>query len=460
MASSALALLISTVQSPLVAQGAAAGQSAGQPAAGQAPAGQAAAGQTGTKNYKDRAEYDLYSKITQTQDPKARLELLNTWQDKYPQSDFAPDRLKYFVATLAQLAPTDPTQRQALITKCEELMKQDPKDFTALYYLSLFGPQVGGANPPADLTPQVQAAAHGLLDNVDTAFAPDKKKPNMSDADWAKAKNAVVAIAHNALAWAATTSKDTATAENEYKQSLQANPDQGTVSALYAKLLIDDKKVPDALFEYARAAQYTGPGPALPANTRTQLMDYFNKAYKDYHGSPDGADQVLNQAKTDALPPSGFTMTSAADLANKEADAINQRMASDPGFKLWIGIKQQLTGDQGDQFFNSNVKDAEIPGGAEGVKNFTGTVISMDPQDKPTKIVLGVEDPTKPDATLEFSQPIMADQVKVGQKLDFSGVADSYTKDPYMLTFKDPTVPGVKTTAPARKGRARTARPK
>lgn len=55
----------------------------------QAPAAQAAGAQP-AKNYKDRAEYDLYLKITQTTDPKARLELLNTWQDKYPTSDYAP----------------------------------------------------------------------------------------------------------------------------------------------------------------------------------------------------------------------------------------------------------------------------------------------------------------------------------------------------------------------------------
>jgi hypothetical protein len=30
-------------------------------------------------------------------------------------------------------------------------------------------------------------------------------------------------------------------------------------------------------------------------------------------------------------------------------------------------------------------------------------------------------------------------------------VADSFTKEPYMLTFKDPTVPGVQTSAPPRK---------
>jgi hypothetical protein len=69
-----------------------------------------------------------------------------------------------------------------------------------------------------------------------------------------------------------------------------------------------------------------------------------------------------------------------------------------------------------------------------------------------------VEDPTKPDATLTFSKPLPTsalDKIKVGQKIDFSGVADSYTKDPYMLTFGDPTIPGVQTTAPARTGRKR-----
>ena len=65
-------------------------------------------------------------------------------------------------------------------------------------------------------------------------------------------------------------------------------------------------------------------------------------------------------------------------------------------------------------------------------------------------VVVGVEDPTKGDATLEFSEPLSTEalnQIKVGQKIDFSGVADSYTKDPYMLTFKDPTIPGVKTSS-------------
>lgn len=430
-------------------------QAAGQSAApGGGQGGQAAP----QKNYKDRAEYDLYSKITQTQDPKARLDLLNQWQDKYPQSDFADDRLKYFINTLAQLAPNDPPSRQQLIQKCQQMLQKDPKFFLASYYVALWGPAVGGASPPPDLLTQVDTAAHAVLDGVEDTFNASKKPANVSDTQWSTLKNQATALAHNALAWEAASKKDTATAENEYKASLQANPDQGNLSAMYGKLLIDDKKYPEGLFEYARAGEYAGPGPALTPDQRAKLLDYFNKAYKDYHGAPDGADQILAQAKTSALPPPDLKITSAADLANQQNDALTQRFSSDPQFKIWYGIKQGLTGDNGQQVFDSNVKDAEIPGGADNVKDFTGTVISIDPPDHPTKVVLGVEDPTKPDATLEFSQPLPAaalDKIKVGQKIDFSGVADSYSKDPYMLTFKDPTIPGVQTTAPPRKATRR-----
>jgi len=444
---------------PLAAAGALtllAGWVAVAPARAQQPAAAPAAGQAPAKNYKDRAEYDLYNKVTQTTDPKARLEVLNTWQDKYPQSDYAPERLQYYIDTLSRLAPNDPSQRQPLLNKCQELLKTDPKNSLALYLISFWGPAVRGNNPPPELQSQVESAAHAFISGADEAFSPANMPKGISPADFEKAKKFRLGAAHNALAWVATAKKDNATAESEYKESLKVNPDQGPVSAQYAKALYDDKKIPEALFQYARAAQFDGPG-ALPPATRTQLLDFFNKAYKGYKGNAEGADQLLAQAKTSALPPDGFTIASASDAAKKEADAMNQRINSDPAFKLWYTIKSNLVGDQADSFFTSSVKDAEIPGGAEGVKTFSGTVISIDPPDKPTKVVLGVEDPAKPDATLLFSQPLPAsalDTIKVGAKLDFSGVADSFTKDPYMLTFKDPTIPGVQTTAPPKKGRA------
>lgn len=444
LATGAFALLVG-----LTGVSTAGAQDAAQPA-GQAPA----------KNYKDRAEYDLFNKVVQTTDPKGRLEALNTWQDKYPQSDYAPERLAYYLDTLSRLAPGDPAQRQALLTKCQEALKADPKNANALFLVTLWGPQVGGNNPSPDLVSQVESAGHAFIGGADDFFAASKKPQGITDADFQKAKVFRTAMAHNALAWAAVSKKDAATAETEYKASLTTNPDQPGVSAGFARFLYDQKKMPEALFQYARAAQYSGPGALQPA-AQKQLMDFFNDAYKKYHGNPEGADKILAQAKTAALPPDGYTIGSAAKAAQAEAEAINKRMDSDPAFKLWYTVKTNLVGEKGDSFFTESVKDVELPGGAEGVKNFSGTIISVDPADKPTKIVLGVDDPAKGDATLEFSQPLPAsalDKVKVGEKLEFDGTVDSFTKDPYMLTFKDPTVPGVQTTAPPKKPARRPRR--
>jgi hypothetical protein len=439
VASSAFALLTSVVSVPVaLAQDTNQQQSA---AGGQQPA-------AGQKNYKDRAEYDLFAKVTQTQDPAARLQLLNQWQDKYPQTDYAQERLQYYVLTLSALSAKDPSQRQLLLQKAGDLLKLDPKNFQALYAITYFGPGAGGQSPSPDVMSQVDTAAHGLVDAANDAFDPSKKPASVSDADFQKAKAQALGYAHNALAWEAIQKKDNATAESEYTASLQANPEQGSISAVLGKMLVTDKKTPEGLFEYARAAQYDGPG-ALPPATRQQLMEYFNKEYKAYHGSDEGKQQLLDQAKTSAVPPSGLQITSAQALANQEAGELQKRIDSDPGFKVWYAVKQSLQ-DKGDAFFTSSVKEYDLPGESVPSKAFTGTVISVDPN----KVTLGVENPTTPDATLEFSQPLPAaamDKIKVGEKLDFSGIVDSYTKDPYMLTLKDPTIPGVQTAAPARK---------
>jgi hypothetical protein len=407
-----------------------------------------------TPNWKDRQEYDLFIKMSETVDPNARLELLNSWQDKYPQSKVAALRLRYYIATLAIVAQTTADKRQLLLDKCRELVKLDSKDMNALYQAAVWGPIVGGASPSSDLLSEVDAAAKGFISGAEAAFALAKKPTGISDADFIKAKSFQLSVAHNALAWEAMIKNDLPTADTEYKASLTANPEQGTTAAQYAKFLYDQKRYPEALFQYGRAAQYTGPGPALQPAARSQLMSFFINTYKDFHGGTDGADQVLAQAKISALPPEKFYIESATEAAKKEAEELNTRIASDPRFGLWFTIRQNLTGDQGDIFFNQRVKGALIPGGAQGVRTFSGTVISLNSPDEPTKVLLAVDDSTKPDATLEFSKPLPAsalDKIKAGQKVEFSGVVGRYVKDPYMLTFQDPTILGVQTNEPARK---------
>lgn len=449
-AASAFALWSGLMTLPAKAQ-----EPAQAPPAGQQPAGAqpAAGGQKPAKNYKDRGEYEVYDRVVKaTSDPKAQVAALQEWQDKYPQSDYAPERNQYWLLALSKLAQTDPAAKQQLVTKASEIFKADPKNFRAAYLVAAYGPQIGGQSPTPELQSQVHTAAQAVLDLAPETFDPSKKPANVPQEQFDQAKTQAQLIASKAMIWEATSKKDNAAIGAAYKAALQASPNQAALSAEYAKFLVNDKKMPEGLFEYARAAQYDGPG-ALPPATRQQLLDYFNKAYAGYHGSEDGKQQMMDQAKSQALPPDGMQLTSAQDMANKNAAALQSRIDSDPAFKIWYAIKQSLQ-EKGDSYLANDLKNVEIPGESVPDKAFSGTIITVDPN----RVTIGVEDPAKPDATLEFSKPLPAaamEKVKVGEKIQFSGIADSFVKEPYMLTIKDPTIPGVQTAAPAKKGTAR-----
>jgi len=424
---------------------------------GQQPQGQQPA-QGGQKNWKDRAEYDLYNSIAHEQDLHKRLDLLDQWTQKYPTTDFTDLRAQTYVATLGPLSAQDPSVRPKAIEAAKKVLATNPKDFTSLYWLAIDTPAQGGSSPSPDQIHDAETAGNGLLQQSETVFEASKKPAATSDADWAKAKNDVVALAHAALGWAANAKKDLPTAQKEFEAYLKANPNNANISYQLGQVVLQQQKpdlYPLALWSFARAAAYEGQG-SIPAGNRPQVLAYFKKVYTQYHGSEEGADNLLSQAKESPLPPDGFKIVSAAETANKQAADLQSKISSDPSLAMWYSIQQSLTGDQGESFFTNNVKDAEIPGGANGVKTFTGTVISVEP----TKVVLGVLDPTKPDATLTFDDPLPPDAVKVGDKIQFSGIGESFTKEPFMLTFKDAALPGVKTVKAPTKRPARRTRPR
>lgn len=410
------------------------------------------------KNWKDRAEYDLFISIQKATDPAKRLELLNQWQDKYPQTDYSKERLEFFVATTAAAG-----QPKKTLDYAKQLLKVDPKDLNSLYYTVLFGPGVYGAGATAEEQGEVQAAAQAILDSAGGPFADKNKPANVSADQWSTAKNSASAIAHGSLGWLAGVKKDGATAEKEYTASLQIDPTNGQVIYTLAGVYLSEKKYQEAVFYYARAASYDGKG-ALPAPARATALAYLtDKIYVILHGSKEGLDAVLATAKTSATPPPGFHVVTVDEVATKDAAKQQAYLDANPDIKLWYTIQQALIVDGGQAYFDANVKDADLPGGANGVKTFKGIVTSIDPAEKPTKVVLGVYDAAKPDAatsakpdaTLVFEEPVTA-PVKVGDMIEFSGVADSFTKDPYMLTFKDPDAPALK---PAAKPKPKKPRP-
>ncbi len=99
--------------------------------------------------------------------------------------------------------------------------------------------------------------------------------------------------------------------------------------------------MPLALFEYARAASYDGPG-ALDANTRKSIDGFLGKAYTTYHGSAMGLDQVKTVAKAAALPPADFKILSTVDIAKADEEKRQQAAKENPMLAFWNEIKEGL----------------------------------------------------------------------------------------------------------------------
>jgi hypothetical protein len=282
-----------------------------------------------------------------------------------------------------------------------------------------------------------EKVARYLIANADTVFAADKMPQGATPAQWAQAKPTMVNFAQFTLGYIGVEGKDSAKAQAELTKTLEMDPTNAPASSMLAGVLLAQQKehpelMSEALFEYARAAGLTGPT-ALPAPQQKSLGEFLTKAYTLYHGSAEGLDQVKALAKASALPPAGFKIKSTVDLDADKAAAAAAEAAANPMLALWRTIKTELTGDNGPAYFESSVKDAGLPGGANGVTKFKGKLVSTTPAVRPKELTLAIEGAAA-DVTLKLEEPLPG-MMEAGGEISFSGAAKAYTKDPYMLTF-------------------------
>jgi len=381
--------------------------------------------------WKDQAEFDLVSALNKDTNPTTRLASLDKWTKDYASTDFQEIRRKAYLITYQQLNRT----KDAFNAATEILQKDDPNDVTALSAI------VGGIyqmNPPAapDLDTTEKTARY-ILANLDTIYAPAKKPAGQTDEQWAQVKPQMKPYAQRTVAYIYFVRKDNVKAEEELVKTLELNPNDAVVSNWLASVILAQnkekpEKQPIALFHYARAASFDGQG-SLPAANRQQLLAFFNKAYATYHGSAEGADKVIALAKTNALPPADFHIDSTADIAAARIKSDEEVAKADPMRALWRTVKNEIA-DKGAAYFESSVKETNLPGGANGVTKFKGKIISMTPATRPKTIVLAVEKPDVPDATLKFEEALPG-KMEPGEDLEFNGSASAFTKEPYMLTF-------------------------
>jgi tetratricopeptide (TPR) repeat protein len=399
-------------------------------------------GQQPAQNWKDRAEYDLYTAIAKEPDPAKRLPLLNSWKEKYPTSDFAQTRQDVFVQTYAALRQPD-----KVIAAGNEALQTDPKDFTALYYMALNVQLL--AKPTADDLASGEKAANGLLSILDTFFAAGKKPATTTDAAWTTAKTQAEVLGHATLGWIALSKKDDQTAEKEFTKVLQLSPnasmstgwpvDSAQVSSWLGTAIAHDaiqekkpERYPEALFQFARAASLDQAQGGLPAASRQPFETYFVNAFNRYHGqdAPELA-KLRDLAKAQAFPPQGWTLK---DVNTVKADNEEKFKKENPGLALWMTLKQALIAPDGQQYFDTNMKGTEVPGGAGGVQTFKGKLISSKPALHPKDLVLSIGDGTTPDVTLHLDA-VLPGKADPGVEIEFSGVPSGFTKEPFNITF-------------------------
>ncbi len=406
-----------------------------------------AQGQQKQPQWKDHAEYELYVSITKEADPKKALALLEQWKQKYPDSQFVEERLRWTIETQRKL-----NSAAGMMAAAKEWLAVNPKSIQALYYINLLTPSLNDTSAEALATSE--AAAKSLLANLNEFFAPDKKPAGTSDADWQKARSDMAALAHRTLGWINLSRKNYDEAEKHLVENLKLNPNDAEASAWLGTVIVQAKKVdtyPQALFHFARAGCYEGPGALDPAR-RKQMYGYFEKAYTKYHGSNEGMAQVCDLARKQALPPADFTILSVAEIAELKEKELREK---DPQLAFWVKLRDALKEPSGEQYFEQGMKDALVP--PENERPLRGKLVRHSPAKNPKELVLALSDDHTPEVTIRLEEPLVG-AAEPGTVIQFRGVPKQFTREPFMIVFeaeKDQIIgwpsPAPKKAPPAKK---------
>ncbi len=268
-------------------------------------------------------------------------------------------------------------QAKQAVDVAKQILANDPNDFSALYITVTLTQSLAGQSPTPDVLDQGEKAATALL-NINTA------PPNLTADQWTTQKPQVQNLALTTLGWIALQKKNWQAAQTNFQKSLQIDPNNGTIDFQLATAIYSEKdpaKTPTALFYFARAATYEGQG-ALNPDGRKTVMTYVQKAYKGYHGSDEGFNNLLAAAKASPTPPADFTIKNALDIAKAEMANEEEWTKAHPQEAMWKGIKEALTGADGANYFDSSMKDAQLP-------PLKGKVVKLEPATRPKTIAPG-----------------------------------------------------------------------
>jgi hypothetical protein len=422
-----------SAQSPAAQPAAQAGQAAAQP----------------EKKPKDTGEYDIANAVIVDLDPakpnnQKALTDLNTWTQKYPESDYKDDRLFYFMQAYSGLQPQQPDKvleyGAQLMAKDLKTVLPDPTQVLRVLYLATANTQLVKDPTPAQLAIG-QKAAKDLQAFVPTYFTPERKGASVTDAQWAQVRTQVEQAASSTLVYIAMypgaqamAKKDYPGAETAFRQALKDYADNGWIAYNLGAAILQERvpeKMPEGLYEIARgAAMDPAKGGIADAKTRDTVQAYLTKVYISFHGSDEGLDQLKQLALASPTPPPDFKIKTASEIADEKQKQFETQY---PELAMWEKIKGMLTTPDGEQTFTGQLKDTELP-------KLKGQVMSGVPECKSKSILVAVPEPDqKSTLTAEITLKLdaaLTGKPTEGTEITFTGaVPSAFTKDPFMLTL-------------------------
>lgn len=389
-----------------------------------------------------QGEYDPYNEVVKdinTTDFTKALTDLDAWSQKFPESDYKDDRTAFYVQ-----AYTATNQASKALDAAAGLMARDlstvfPGESGKATIVRLLYNVVWAIshdpNPTPVATPVGDKAAHQLM-----AF--DQPIPGVSAADWEKARASMKQEATAALLYIAmqpgvqAMSKqppDCAAADAAYTRALSQYPDKSVLSyelgrALNCESKTQPEKLSAAIYEFERAA-VIDPTLGDPKGDPKKVATFAGNAYVKVHGSDEGLEQLKQTVRQSALPPDGFKIKTATEIADEKRAEFEK---TNPQLALWMKIKGALSDTNGEQYFTDQLKDSQVP-------QLRGVLIEAKPACRPKELTVAVplpdaQQPLRPEIRLVLDKPLTG-RPELNQEFHWEGVPAGFTKDPFLLTM-------------------------
>jgi hypothetical protein len=395
-----------------------------QPGASQPPAA-APAAQAQAPVIKDPAEYNAYMAAMQQTDNNAKISGLEAFLTQYPNSVVKQDALELLMAAYQQAGNEAKT-----IDTAQRVLLASPNNVRALALLAYTMRSKAQGNDPNAAQDLAQAKQYG--DQGLQALSTFQKPQGMSDADFEKLKGQMSIIFNSAVGTAAFQQKDYPTAIKSLRAAADASPND--FSLVYPLALAYLQSTPPDYINgvwYATRASIVAPAPQY----KEQIQKYAESQYDKFHGSDEGWSDVLTQAQANPTPPAGFAIKPAPTPAEQAHTLVTGKTPDDIKAMSFADWELVLSaGQQADADLVWNVIKG-LPLQMEGI------VIKASPEELQIAESSDDIDQKRADIVLTMTGPIPPRLMpKEGATLDFSGVPESYTASPFVITMDKGTL--------------------